>query len=197
MRNYSQNQEQDAILAACPEPSGRFLDIGAWHAFDKSNTRALYEFGWSGVMVEPSPQPFAGLMAEYGDNERIVLLNKAVAMEPGTRSMFVTPDATSTFDQGVYDKWKSWVRYTGQIEVECITLEDLFAQYGDFDFVSIDAEGMSGDLMHRLFALGHFPRCICVEHDERTTELLSAATQHGYACTYANGENLVLVRQLS
>jgi hypothetical protein len=37
-------------------------------------------------------------------------------------------------------------------------------------------------------------RCICVEHDERTTELLKAATKRGYRCTYANGTNLIVVK---
>jgi FkbM family methyltransferase len=196
MQNYSQNHEQQHILAAFADAPGRFLDIGAWHAKDKSNTRALFELGWTGVLIEPSPEPFAGLEAAYADDlERVVLLNKAVGFEPGERTMYVTADAVSTFDRKTYDKWRPHVAYSGRLKVQCITLEQIYAEYGSFDFVSIDAEGMSGDLMHRLFALGQFPRCICVEHDERTTELLSAATSNGYACTYANGENLVLVRQ--
>jgi hypothetical protein len=109
--------------------------------------------------------------------------------------MYATADAVSTFDQSIYNKWKSWIKYDGTIDVDCITLEEIYSNHGPFDFVSIDAEGESGDLMHRLFNLGHFPRCICVEHDERTTELLSVATANGYSCTYANGENLVLVKR--
>ena len=63
-----------------------------------------------------------------------------------------------------------------------------------FDFVNIDTEGTSVEVLHRLFMLGKTPKCICVEHDERTTEAMAAATALGYACTYVNGENLVLVR---
>src|SRR5690242_9964329 len=93
--NYSQNDEEAAILRACKhvEPQ-RFLDIGAYHPIDNSNTRALYEAGWSGVLVEPQPYTqdgqgnmggMARLIEEYNNNPRITLLQLAVAAEPGVR----------------------------------------------------------------------------------------------------------------
>lgn len=201
MTNYSQNNEQSAILAAfASDPFvGTFLDIGAWHPTDKSNTRALYEQGWTGVMVEPSPGPFSVLVAEYGGGmprlSCIQLINAAVTFESGTVEMWVTDDAVSTADQANYEKWKNHAKFNGKIQVKAVTLEEIFAEHGEFDFVSIDAEGTSTDLMHRMFELGHFPKCVVVEHDNRTNEILSDATARGYACTLANGENLVLVKQ--
>jgi hypothetical protein len=201
--SYSQNLEEGFILAACPGPTGWFLDIGAWNPFDKSNTRALFERGWGGVMVEPSPGPFATLKAEYGDGlcgnatvKRIELIQAAVVLDPciAEVEMYVTDDAVSTTELANYEKWKNAAKFTGQIKVKAITLESIFQEYGDFDFVSLDAEGTSVDLMHRVFALGRLPKCICVEHDDRTDEVLAAAIGLGYACAYANGENLILVR---
>jgi hypothetical protein len=60
--------------------------------------------------------------------------------------------------------------------------------------VSIDTEGSSVPLMHRLLDLGKRPKCIVVEHDELTTEVLLRVTHLGYSCVYASGENLVLVQ---
>jgi len=72
VKDYSQYGEQDHILKAVvdcwiagvdPFPShGTFLDIGSWHPTIFSNTRALIELGWSGVIIEPSPGPFINLM---------------------------------------------------------------------------------------------------------------------------------------
>lgn len=75
MRNYSQYAEQAAILEAFGwSPDGstyddskrtitpRFLDIGCWDPITFSNTRALVELGWSGVMIEPAPGPFLELL---------------------------------------------------------------------------------------------------------------------------------------
>lgn len=191
---YSQNQEETAILSAC-NGVGRFLDIGAWNAKDKSNVRALYERGWSGVLVEPSPEPFAGLKAEYDGDPRIKLLNVAVGLEPGLIEMHITADAVSTSDPETYEKWRHIVNFTGVLQAQSITLEEIHEKHGDFDMVSIDAEGVSVDLLHRLLDLGKRPKCIVVEHDDRTTEALSHATECGYACTMANGENLVLVKR--
>ena len=36
----------------------QFLEIGAYHPEEFSNTRALVELGWGGVYVEPSPKCF-------------------------------------------------------------------------------------------------------------------------------------------
>lgn len=192
---YSQNDEQTAILAACPELSGKFLDIGAWNAFDKSNTRALFERGWSGVLVEPSPEPFAGLLEEYRNSDRVSLVNALVGFDTNKVPMYVTADAVSTTHEPTYQKWKGYATYRPEpIHVQAVTLEHLFGQHGSFDFVSIDAEGMSVDLFHRLLALGHRPKCICLEYDDRMPEAMNAATRARYVATYSSAENIVLVR---
>jgi FkbM family methyltransferase len=197
MEKYSQNQEQSAILAAFAGRVGsgyKFLDIGAFHAKQLSNTRALFELGWSGVMVEPSPTPFAGLVEEYGKCERIKLINAAVGFAPGAVEMYVTADAVSTFNGAIYEKWRDKTKFDGKHLVECVTLEQIYDEHGTFDFINIDTEGMSADLLlHRVLS-GPLPHCICVEHDERIGEIIVAATEKGYFCTYGSGENLVLVR---
>lgn len=65
MRDYSQSGEQAVILEAVgpgPHRDARFIDIGCWDPITFSNTRALYELGWTGVMIEPSPGPFIELL---------------------------------------------------------------------------------------------------------------------------------------
>ncbi len=60
---YSQFDEERHILEAfADQHSGRFLDVGCWDPITFSNTRALFERGWSGVMIEPSPGPFMELL---------------------------------------------------------------------------------------------------------------------------------------
>jgi hypothetical protein len=60
--SHSQSDEEKYILEAVGDQPGRFLDIGCWDPITFSNTRALTERGWSGVMVEPSPGPFVELL---------------------------------------------------------------------------------------------------------------------------------------
>ncbi len=195
---YSQNAEEQFIIEACEraEPK-RFLDIGAYHPTGNSNTRALYELGWDGILVEP--QPFtqdgrggiggmAGLTAEYLGNPRITLIQAAIAAEGGVRQ-FKLDGQTST------------LRARSNFWVPCITLKDLFSQFGGgFGFVNIDAEGVSVELALQLIELTRETHCICVEYDLVTgsdspgfasKDLLIRYTAAGYALIYSSQENAV------
>jgi FkbM family methyltransferase len=195
MTDYSQYHEQPAILAAFEgRPPGRFIDIGAYHPECFSNTRALFQLGWSGVCIEPSPRPVLNLLAEYGDEPRITIIQAAVGLRPGIISLHITDDAVSTSSDEEYERWKGQTVFRGRLMVPAVTLEQIVLQFGGADFWSIDAEGCSADLFLRMLALGYQPHCCCVEHDGRTTELLQAATRAGYRCVLANGTNLIVSR---
>jgi hypothetical protein len=204
---YSQEDEERHILAAFDTPwkeshgfggrdaaqkSGKFLDIGAGDPFDKSNTRALFELGWSGVMIEPAPRYMEALLLEYKFEPRIRLIQAVVALERGLYDLRVSDQPSSTI-LGNPSK-RDDVTYYGLVSVPGITPEIISIVCGGFDFINIDAEGVSGEIFLRIMELDWDTRCICVEHDERTTELLKAATKRGYRCTYANGTNLIVVK---
>lgn len=198
MTDYSQNQEQAAILAALSAELrvGRFLDIGAWHPTQFSNTRALYELGWSGVMIEPSPGPMKNLLVAYGNDANVTLVQAAVAIDstPMVR-LHVTDDAVTTSSEAEYEKWKERGGFLGAVMVPCITLQHISVQFGGFDFWSIDAEGLSADLFLQMLTLTYFPCCVCVEHDNRLVELANAATREHYVMPFSNATNAVFVRK--
>jgi len=194
MTNYSQSDEQRAILAAVAHiEHGTYLDIGAAHPTDMSNTRALFEAGWSGVLIEPSPYGMATLIAEYGAEPRITLVAAAVGTEDIFTEFCVTEDMTSTFSPENFKKWNT-SKWLGKIRVRLITLDQITSAFGHFDVVSIDAEGVSAELCRRMLEAGWEPRVFCVEADNRTHELAMVATGRGYVVTYASAENVVFVR---
>ena len=178
------------------EMTARFLDIGAWHPAQFSNTRALYELGWSGVMIEPSPGPMRSLLAEYGNDGRITLGQAAVALDSGPMiRLHVTDDAVSTSREEEYQKWKERGGFLGALMVPRITLAEIAAWFGGFDFWNIDAEGLSADLFLQALTIGLLPTCVCVEHDGRLVELANAATRQHYTMTYSNATNAVFARK--
>lgn len=221
-RVYSQGAEQNAILESVKQlPAGKFLDIGAWSATDKSNTRALFERGWSGLMIEPSPGPFLNLLRacsscgdvpleqhgerkaprcakcggqRYGNDDRLMLICAAVGLDSRLLKMHVTDDAVSTADEQVFSTWQRTGGYYGSFYTPQITMDEIFNQFGgDFGFVSIDAEGMSGKLFLRMLELGPRPQCVCVEHDGQEVSLIYEASRAGYRLAMPpNAENLVL-----
>ncbi len=193
---YSQYLEEQYILAAfAGKTDGRFLEIGAWHPTDKSNVRALFELGWSGVCIEPSPGPLLNMLNEYGDEPRIALVSAAVGVDPGMIHMHVTDDAVSSSDRKQYDTWKDITKFRGMLHVPIITWHDISNRWGGFDMISLDAEGSSAELFLQMLKEGLQPKCVCVETDGRLEELCSAATPLHYNLVYANGTNAVMVRK--
>jgi FkbM family methyltransferase len=198
---YSQADEEAYILEATrniiPEFSSgaRFLDIGAFHPLDKSNTRALYERGWRGVLIEPSPEPFLSLLKEYGEVPDMQLICAAVTMEPGLVKLHATPDAVSTTSEAEYEKWKEAGGYYGSFLTWGLTLEEISNRFGGFSFINYDAEGSSAELFLHALELGWETTCVCVESDGRSEEIIARATPRGYHVVYGNGTNLVLVRK--
>jgi FkbM family methyltransferase len=193
---YSQNEEEKYILEIFKgKRDGRFLDIGAYHPFDLSNTRALYELGWSGVMVEPSPGPFMTLLREYGKDSRIELVQASVGLNHGTTSMFATDAAVSTSSLESYRKWEKEEDFYGKFWSPLLTMENLWNQFGAFNFVNIDAEGISIELFFHVPFGAMQPMAVCVEHNgERLIELGAHAQKYGYRQIYICQENSIFVR---
>ncbi len=194
--SYSQNSEEIHIARIVGDQPGRFLDIGAYNPKAFSNTRALYERGWSGVMVEASPGPFLDLLAEYGKDDRVELVCAAVTPNDlGLMRFHHSEAGVGTSDKAHYQKWRERAAFEGRFWTMAIMFEDLFDRFGrDFDFISIDVEGGSAELF--LNALKHRlkPKCFCVEHDGRQEELTRLALIAGYSQYHINGENVIYSR---
>ena len=194
-KDYSQFGEQPYILDALGETVGRFLEIGAYHPTQFSNTRALVDRGWSGVMIEPAPGPFLSLLREYGNDERFVLINAALGFHRNMTRLWATDDAVSTTQEANYEQWKPIGGFYGSFFTPVVTLFDVFNQFGGgYDFVSIDTEGTSVDVFHELLKTDALPMVVCVEHDGRSVECQQAAHGRGYTTVHINQTNLVVTR---
>ncbi len=191
---YSQREEQPAILAACAKAKRhRVLDIGANHPTDKSNSRALIEAGWSAVLIEPSPGPLRSLVEGYGYkspyHDQVEVVGAAAGCENGLVKLQITDDAVSS--EAPSEQWRRDGGFFGTLLVPMLTIDDILNRFGEFDCVSIDTEGTSVDLFHRLIARDMYPACIVVEHDKRYIEAVKAARARHYSPVYESEENLV------
>lgn len=234
---YSQQREEEYILAAFPSgngwdapfgsdagnlrpPAPRLLDIGAWHATDKSNSRALIERGWSAILIEPSPGPFVNLLracgtcpdtasephgerkqqtcymcggVRYGFLDRVTLILAAVGIESGLTTMQASDDAVSTSDAESHTKWKERGGFYGQYLIPTLTPAEIFHRFGgDFACINVDTEGTSVDIFRAILDIGVHPDCWCVEHDNRLVEIGELAAANNYNLVYVNDCNAVL-----
>jgi FkbM family methyltransferase len=193
MISYSQHGEDAVILQHVPA-IGRFLDIGAYRPKELSNTRALYEAGWSGVMFEPSPENMNYLLDAYGYDERVVLVQALVSPVSGVYPLEVSNGPVSTTNAAVRAVWAKDGHYRGKIQVPALSVEDVCIRFGEFDFVNIDAEGESGDLFDRWMAQGHKPACFCVEHDGQASALERIARRNGYQRVALTETNIIFAK---
>lgn len=195
--HYSQYGEDLIVLGILGDGPGRMLEIGAWHPTQMSNSRLLIERGWDAVLVEFSPCAVHNLVKEYGESEKVSLVQAAVVTcDGGNLERFrITDDALSTSSEQAYEKWKEVGGFFGHMWVPQISLHNLILQFGKFDFVSFDAEGTSVDLaINYVRNLRETPRVMCVEHDDRIVELTSITQQFGYKVEHVNGTNVILAR---
>ena len=193
---YSQNDEEKYILEAVGDQPGVFLDIGAWDGKTFSNTAALADRGWSGVLVEPSPSSFNTLRERYAQNLKLQLVHAAVGVYSGLVSWWDTGgDGVSTSDPAHYATWKEAATFFRPYHIAQVTpmdLRDAFPDLRTVDVVSIDTEGTSGELFKA--ASGLFsPKVWVVEYDLKDVELIEHAKH--YECVHKSSENLVLVHE--
>ena len=194
---YSQNDEEKYILEAVGDAPGVFLDIGAWDGKTFSNTAALVDRGWSGVLVEPSPSSFNTLLARYGSNPKLQLVHAAVGADSGLVKWWDSGgDGVSTSSPAHYATWRETATYFPPYYLAQICLFNLWDTFPDVreaDVISIDTEGTSGELFKMALSLGFHPKVWIVEYDLKDVELIEC-NRH-YECVYKSSENIVLIHE--
>ncbi len=198
---YSQSDEEKHILEFFKGRVGRFLDIGAFDGKTFSNTLRLAEEGWSGVLVEPNPRSFLGMMRNYEENpkvrpENMMFVNTAVAPARGFAEFYTTDDAISTLDAAHRDKWRrdSDVPYR-TAHVYVVTASDLLSTFsGFFDFINIDVEGGNWELASTIDFGATGASLLCIEHDSKIEQMENYCAQWGFKRVHVTDENILLGR---
>jgi FkbM family methyltransferase len=195
---FSQNNEEMYILDYFKDKVGVFLDIGAYNGIKFSNTYALYQKGWGGVVIEPSPIVFASLFGLYRDKDNIRLVNVAVGKNSELIAFYDTNgDAISSSNLAHIDLWvrKANVHFS-KIYIKTVTISEILDKFGyDFDFINLDVEGMN----YELFLTIPFEKLtnlsmLCIEHDNKISEILDKMKCYGFRELVRNPENLILVK---
>jgi len=189
---YSQKTEEHSILNYFQEQNistGTLLDIGSADGKVMSNSYQLLLNGWKGVMVEPSAHLIPALIKNMeGLNTEIV--NAVVGITAGWQTFYESNgDFLSTTNTDHVAKW-SHVPFK-PTQVYGIHFAALKEKYGDiFDFINIDTEATSAELLLKMFREFQNCKLWCIEHDGRKEEILNLAA--GYKEILFNDENLLI-----
>jgi FkbM family methyltransferase len=206
--SYSQNDEEQAIIAFFGDRKARFLDIGAHDGVRLSNTRRLFELGWTGTLVEPSPAAFCALMETYREHSGMELVNAALIV--GDTCEFLKffdshGDFVSTLDDKHRELWSSpggdgrkGVDFQPIHVIGMPVAKLLYRFSGPFAFVNLDVEGINFELFTALCKFGLQQlgvELICVEYQDKLRDIELLAAQQGYHRYHVTNENTLLVRR--
>lgn len=183
-----------------PCPGWFFVNIGANDGVSNDPIWPLARrHGWSGLAVEPHPDTFAKLQANYADMAGVTCVQAAVSDRPLQLWTVDHPDPerqaaarqASSLSHDYTARALSGLQAMGMIDggslravdVDCVTFADLMLRHGveRVDLLNIDAEGADADIFASI-DLGRFrPRVvICETHRDlpdaaRLVGLLEAA----------------------
>ena len=202
MKNYSQNNEQEIILAYIKYKNlinGKLLEIGAFDGENFSNVKGILLTypEWKATMVEPSSFCFSKLFEMYKEEEnRIELINAAVVLENDLLNktlleFYESPlSAVSSSIKSNLDKFNFTSR---KIYVPKIGMKEICEQFGQFQFISIDVEGYSAELALQDWFNPKAYGCmlIAIEPDNLQTKLQEKFTKLGYTVIGHTVDNII------
>ena len=149
----------------------RYLDLGANHAKELSNSYKFYCSGASGVLVEANPELIGELKKE---RPRDIVLNNVITFNDEKNAEFyvLTGDGLSSVSLEAAEqacKANPNISIKAKYTVPTISVNDIIKDYfadGKLDILSIDLEGLEADILSNLdFSLLR-PKTIIVESIE-------------------------------
>jgi FkbM family methyltransferase len=154
---------------------GTYIDIGAAHPIEHSNTYFFYERGWRGICVEPNPE-FFSLYQSLRPDDRA--LNIGVAEQSGNLEYhrFSQPLINGFFGQDLVDRQiANGENYLGSTSVPCLSVSEfLEKEIADkqIELLNIDVETLDA----RLLGIWNWdvcrPKVICAEIHTKSIETM-------------------------
>jgi FkbM family methyltransferase len=176
------------------------------------------DFGWRGILVEPVPHVFERLRTKRGGNDRLTLVNAAIAPADGQMPFYYT---AASQDQGLpawYDEIGSFSRDNVlhpyhveaipdlaerivETEVTCMTFEHLWSEgtLPRLDLLHIDAEGFDDVILGQVDLVRLQPVLVLYETKHLSSARAGAARarleQNGYEVLELGPDTIALSSQ--
>jgi FkbM family methyltransferase len=156
----------DFVFGALGVERPSYLDIGAYHPVNLSNTALMHLRGSRGVNVEPDPDSFRAFQ-RY--RRRDFNLNVGVGAEPGRQTLYrMSTPTLNTFSknaaEAAVEESAGVHRIIETLEIEIRTVPSILHEYGGVpDFLSLDVEGNDLPIVRTMAEWPGLPTVVCVE----------------------------------
>ena len=181
-----------------------WLDIGAHHPFNISNTALLYEKGHRGINVEANPNLLPAFTEHRPED---INLQVGVSDQPGWMNFYLIDkySGRNSFDKRAaveFCRAHPEFKITEIIKIPIITVAEVRKECGREtfpDLLSLDVEGLDEKIILSLQLKNDGPKIICVEDNDRRDNTSSPLRDHlaaqGYWPYYRAGVNILFVRK--
>lgn len=188
--SYAQSYEDLEIEKIFNDKNdGRYLEIGGYHPTRLSNTYRFYKKGWTGVIIEPNPE-VKNIFNKIRPKDK--LLSFGIS-DDGTKLKyyrFLIP-ALNTFSKIEARKnIKKGHNLVGEEMILTKRIENVVTE--NFDFVSIDTEGLDEVILKSWPWKKFKPKVICVETDK--VKVAKILEKRGYQLKFCNKFNSIYVK---
>jgi len=168
---YAQAGE-DAIVSnifsyVLPTRKGYYVDVGAFHPYQHSNTYLLYRAGWRGINIDPRP----GSKALFDKHRpKDINVEGGVASEAGSMTYYVLgEDSTmNSFSKENIERLGMLDQIKQTVTVPVYSLDSILAKHPEIrriDYLNIDAEGFELEILRSLNLSSTRPRVISLEQN--------------------------------
>jgi FkbM family methyltransferase len=165
---------------------GYFVEVGANKPEEASQTFALEQRGWTGVLVEPQPDLADQLRRQRA--AKVFAVACTSRRNAGSNMILYLAGGHSSFDRGLN---LPEIKPHGTIDVPTRTLDQVLIEAGaqSIDFISIDVEGHELDVLDGFDLERWRPRLILVEDLLLHLRLHRRLTRRGYRWLRRTGIN--------
>lgn len=201
---YSQNNEEKIILDYFNGYTGTLCSIGENDGETLSNVRELIKRGWKADLIEPSPTAYKKLWNLYQGLIPDVMTHEiAITETDGDITLFESGEHlgkgdTALLSSTVRTEINRWEKETfTPVKVKGLSFNSFLyiAQHKNYDFISIDAEGLDVRILFQIDLKD--TRCICIEWNGDKGVRIVIETYcliYGLNVIHVNSENLILAR---
>ncbi|MDR1396692.1 MAG: FkbM family methyltransferase [Desulfarculales bacterium] len=201
---YAQHGEDFVILnifklLGIDKPT--YIDVGAHHPFEISNTALLYRSGSRGINIEANPNLFEAFISARPED---VNLNIGVGTKPGKLIFYMIDDfsALNTFsleEAYAIGQARPELASPKTMQLPVATLDDIVGQYANGkypDYLDIDIEGWDFSVLSASRFSAGSPIVISAETRIRETAAMnSMLAGKGYEPYVRMGGNIIYVRK--
>jgi len=175
-----------------------YIDIGAFHPLNASNTALLYKQGCRGVNIEANADLLKNFHLQRPNDTN---LNVAISTETREDVFYKFAETSkSTLLPHNLEYWKNIdpnLKFE-EVRVQTITVDEVIKEYfnGVYPaFVSIDIEGLDYDVLKRCSFSQNTPYLICVEvEDTEMSKMNAMLAPKGFTPYCKMGVNTIYIR---